>query len=247
MPGFCFKNSIARTHKATHTVVFSVVLFGALGCVRAVWAEPLDPFVADDYIRYVQAELGSTSVKPVSPTATAPRLTASESVYNFGLVIQRAEQPGSFQYGWEGGIRVGYGSNRSMFVHLAGSGSSVQVQSDLWMADITFGAFGSVRVVDRLRFYISAGPSVYWGRASGASQDATVAQAGGTAVTIDLTENGDDLGAAWYVRAGAEVMFSANTHVGVSVRQLDARLDFGRRGRVHVDEPAYFLTLGYVY
>lgn len=225
----------------------AIVLVGMLGFTSLLWAEVHDPFVSDDYIRYVQAELGSVSVEPVSPAGTAPRLTASESVYNFGLVIQRTEQPGPVQYGWEGGIRVGYGSNRSMFVRLGGSGSSVQVRSDLWTADITFGAFASVRAADRLRVYISAGPSVYWGRASGANQDTTVAQAGGTAVIIDLTENGDDLGAAWYARAGAEWMFSPSTHVGVSVRQMDARLDFGRRGRVHMDEPSYLLTLGYVY
>ena len=237
MQGFSF------TSKAARAVTCTAVLYLS----ASAWAGAHAPFVSDNYIRYVQAELGRVSVEPVSPSGTAPRFTASESVYNFGLVIQRAEQPGPVQYGWEGGIRVGYGSNRSMFVHLAGSGSSVQVRSDLWTADITFGAFASVRVADRLRVYISAGPSVYWGRASGAGQDTTVAQAGGTAVTIDLSENGDDLGAAWYARAGAEWMFTPNTHVGVSVRKMDARLDFGRRGRVYIDEPSYLLTLGYVY
>lgn len=203
------------------------------------------PLIDDNYLRYVQAELGKASVKPVNPAGTAPTLTASESVYSFGLVVQRTAQPGPFQYGWEGGVRVGYGSNRSMFVHLAGTGSSLQIRSDLWTADLTFGAFASVRAADRLRFYVSAGPSLYWGRASGADQDTT--EADGRAVTIDLTENGDDLGAAWYARAGAEWMFSPNTHVGVSVRKMDARLDFGRRGRIRIDEPSYLLTLGYVY
>ncbi|MDQ2075857.1 hypothetical protein [Marinimicrobium sp. ABcell2] len=206
-----------------------------------------DPFASPDQRRYVQAELGSVPVEPVHPTGTEPAATASASVRTFGLVLQRAEQSGQFQYGLEGGIRAGYGSNREMFVRLAGTGSSVKVRSDLWMGDLTFGGFFSIRAAERLRFYVSSGPALYWGRASGGDRDTSVAQANGPAVVIDLTENGDDLGVAWYARAGVEWMFSPRTHIGVSVRKMDARMDFGSRGRVHMDEPSYLVTLGYVY
>jgi hypothetical protein len=225
----------------------TIPVFLALWLSPQAWADFWDPYAPDDKTRYVQAELGSVPVEPVNPAGTEPEATASASVHTFGLVLQRAEQTGQFQYGLEGGIRLGYGSNRSMFVRLAGTGSSVEVRSDLWTGDFTFGGFFSVSVADRLRFYASSGPALYWGRASGGDRDTSVAQANGPAVTIDLTDNGDDLGVAWYARAGAEWMFSPSTHIGFSVRKLDARLDFGSRGRVHMDEPSYLVTLGYVY
>lgn len=238
-----FENTVINTHKLGYIAfVLAMLSFTSL-----TWADVHDPLDADPYVRYVQGELGRVSVEPMSPAGSVPQSTASESVYSFGLVIQRAERPGTFQYGWEGGVRLGYGSNRSMFVYLADTGSSVGVKSDLWTADVTFGGFASASLANRVRFYVSAGPVVYWGRASGADQDTTVAQGEGTAVTIDLTDSGDDVGATWYARAGAEWMFSPNIHVGVSVRKVDARLDFGQRGRVHMDEPSYLLTLGYVY
>lgn len=242
MLGFSCTMRAVRVSVHAGALVLSLLVWNA-----PTWASDQDPFDSGDYIRYVQAELGSAPIEPVNPKNTAPEFTASESVYSFGLVVQRAQQPGPVQYGLEGGMRVGYGNNRRMFVHLAGSGSSMQVRSDLWTADLTFGAFFSLSVAERIRFYLSAGPALYWGRASGVDRDTQAAQEGRTAVIIDLSDNGDDVGVAWYARAGAAWMFSPNTHIGVSVRKMDARLDFGRRGRVHMDEHSWLLTLGYVY
>lgn len=241
------RQTVANGH--LRKVLIAIFLIGVLAAFgNTARADPWPSSQSSGRQYYVQALLGSVPVDTVTPAGTSPSRVQSESVHTLGLAVQRANQFGRTQYGVEWGARLGYGSNRDLFVRVAGSSSSVQIQSDLWTGDLSLGGFASFRPSPRSRLYLSSGPVLYWGRLSGDDEpDDSDDPAEGSGVVLDLTDDGDDLDVTWYARAGVEFTLTPRVNLGLSVRQMDGRLYFGDRGRIRMDGPSYLLTLGYDY
>lgn len=198
--------------------------------------------------RYVQATVGifDTYSRGRETEASTPVTDGERSFDTFGFVSQLASERGDFQYGMEVGAQVGLNSNSGYRLFLAGRNSQVRISSEQWLGDFSLGGFVSLRPVDWLRVYASAGPALYWGRVG--SPDYYYDDASdGNRLSVDLTGEEWDLTLAPYARFGLEVTINRKINLGISVRRLQGELDFDRWGRTELNEPAYMLTIGYHY
>lgn len=169
---------------------------------------------------------------------------------SLGFTLQTPMNHGKIQYGWEGGATLAYERNTTFFLQIDGGASgSVSIDSDLWTGDFSAGGFISAMPVDWLRFYLSAGPQLYWGLVKSDSDEVEIEpyeqNSNGSTIVIDTSRDDSDFGAGLYARAGVDLMLPNGLIVGASVRQTTTELDFSGHGGVNLQEPLYQLTLGH--
>jgi hypothetical protein len=168
-----------------------------------------------------------------------------DAIRHIGFAVQRTYQSGVLEFGIEGAAFVGYDSDRKLFVRLGSESSVVDIDSSLWTGDFSAGTFIGLKPRPWLRFFIAAGPSIYWGQLSH-SDDADDQDGDSTSgrLVIDTRSDDHDIGVALYGRAGVEFIFDNGFVLGASVRKVNTHLDFGRNGRVDIDQPQYSVVIG---
>jgi hypothetical protein len=201
--------------------------------------------------RYAQVLLGSQRVDQSwflhEDQGSFQRMDV-RSIHSLGYFAQLPVEDGWYQYGIEWGGHLGYDSRRSLVVALSGDESFIRINSRLWTGDFSAGGFVSIRPVDGLRFYASAGPLVNWAQLR-RRDDYAQSQLNNDAVTsgsyvIDTRRYRYDLGAAFYGRVGVELMPVPGFTIGLSARRTTTELDFGQSGYVDLGRVNYMLTLG---
>lgn len=214
-----------------------------------LWAS--GPWYAGTEPEYGQFLIGSHRLDHAwfaTDTADPPQIQPIRSIHTFGYHLQSPQRSGMLEYGLEGGIYLGYDSQRTYRVVLASGQSSVNIRSHFWNGDVSAGVFASINPLPGLRFYTGVGPSLYWGqlrRPEAHTSSNSDTGTGVATIVIDNRRNRYDVGLGLYARAGVEVLFANGTSLGFAVRQLDATLGFGVSGRVRLREPQYLLTVGY--
>ena len=237
-------------------VATKVALMCALGGINNTLADTLDDAAAGPLKRYAQFMIGDMSLKDswrLYDDAGNEYQAVIDGLHMFSFTLQEPRNFGRWQYGFEGGVSLGYDNERKLFVLVHGNGVGISIDSTLWTGDFSAGAFLSVKPTRWLRAYAAVGPSLYWGRFdaddNGAENDvnATNSSVIDSDVIIDTRDNDYDLGVAVYGRLGLDIIFNNGFVLGVSVRQSSATLDFDANGEVDLNQPQYVINLGHYF
>ncbi len=170
-----------------------------------------------------------------------------------GASLQRSEVAGWLQYGLEGALQTSYENNTKWFFRFDDQGATlaIAVDSDLWLTDVSMGAFAAVQPLPWLRAYASAGPAIYWGHLRHRDAAADPGSSGATIILgdlmVDTRTSNNRFDFALYGRAGVDLVFPRGVTLGLGLRQSNAQLDFGSRGRIRLSEPQLLINLGAVY
>ena len=123
------------------------------------------------------------------------------------------------EVGYEAGFSLGWQSDRNAIVIDTGT-VLITADNDLRLFDISGGLFVATTIFDRLRLYGGAGPLAQFGRVDlelgqDINGDGSVAESG--------------FGVGYYARTGIDLALAGSTSVGIVVRWVDSKLDFGSR------------------
>lgn len=175
-----------------------------------------------------------------------------DKLRSLGFTLQTPMNQGKLQYGWEGGASLAYERNTTFFLYVDGGATgSISVDSDLWTGDLSAGGFISLAPTDWLRFYLSAGPQLYWGLVKSKDDEPEIEPYtqqnpnNNATIIIDTSNDDSDFGVGLYGRAGVDLILSNGFIIGASVRQTTTDLDFSAHGDVDLQQPLYQLTLGH--
>lgn len=174
-----------------------------------------------------------------------------DKLRSLNFTIQTPMNHGKLQYGWEAGASLAYERNTTLFLKVDGGATgSVSVDSDLWTGDFSAGGFISLAPTNWLRFYVSAGPQLYWGLVKSDDEVEVEPYSPGApnntaTITIETSKDNSDFGAGLYARTGIDLIFPNGFILGASVRQTTTELDLSGHGDVDLQEPLYQLTLGH--
>jgi hypothetical protein len=205
---------------------------------------------AQDFLdrpHYAQLWIGNQSVDQawsLTDSDGADYLANLDKVRRLGFSFQAPYGKKTVEYGWDVSGSLGYEKGPKLFFLIDDQHSDIALRFDgaLWLANIDWGGFVSARPVSWLRFYASAGPSLYYGQFR--LEDSQASTTGSNSVVIDTRTSDNHLGVAAYGRLGFELIFSRDFTLGISARYSNVRYDFGNSGELDLTEPQFFLTLG---
>lgn len=219
-------------------ILFCFMLLSASVC----YAEPIG--------RYLQGMVGTLNgdkVWQVDDSTTGEPLVADlgDLLYGGGA-IQSNFSDTAIEYGYESGGLVSFKNNTSYFVAVGDNGGTVlaELDNEFWQLDIHMGAYAGLRIGEHIRLYGTAGPAVLIGSLSIEDDEES---ASSQAIIISSKNRQTKAALGFYGKLGLELMFGDGITVGASVRQVNAKLDFGDAGEMTFDHPQYFITVGKMY
>lgn len=137
----------------------------------------------------------------------------------------------AIDWGFEGMLAFAGRANASAF-YFGGGGAAIAINVDLLIFDLYGGLFVSKFLGDKLRIYGAAGPLMEW---ANYDQNAT---------NVNDSGNGNGFGFGGYARAGAELVISRGTMVGLAGRWSDATIDLsGGMGDLDLSGTQVVLTV----
>ena len=138
-----------------------------------------------------------------------------------GMTFQHPFGGESTQFGIDGSFLFGWRSDDTKV--RAGNGQvAISIDSSLWLADLSVGAYVTHTFSDRWRLYVAAGPAIVFGDYSEDTDEENEQSGDHTKATNSESEFG--IGA--YVRGGFDYLFAPNAYVGVCVRGLKTNIEF---------------------
>lgn len=182
-----------------HTPVFVQALVGAA------------QFSEDD-MTFAETSADDGSTSDSNDLSTMPYL---------GMAFQRPFSGKNTQIGLDGSLLFGWRSKDTNI--RGGSGRlAVNIDSSLWLVDLSAGLYVKHTFGNRWRTYIAAGPAVVFGEYSedvdeNDSQDETNEQ-------YEKSDSVFGIGA--YARGGFDYLFGSNAYIGVCLRGVKTNIEF---------------------
>ncbi|BFM12825.1 hypothetical protein R50072_29780 [Simiduia litorea] len=218
-----------------------VVLSAALLCAALCHAEPSE--------RYLQGMVGwlqADDVWQIDADSSGQPLAADlgDLLYGGGAVQMNFGNT-ALEYGYETGGLVSF-KNDARYVAAAGdNGGAVgaKIDNEFWLVDLYMGAYTGIHLGDHLRFYVSVGPALLIGSLDvDDSEPVSIPQSGTVVVSSAGRHTKGALG--FYGKLGVDILFDSGITLGASLRQVNAKLDFGAAGEMQFNDPQYFITVG---
>lgn len=179
--------------------------------------------------RLVQGMLGITDADSVDVELDGPtdeiRDDGTDTFGMIGGAWQQALRAGAVDVGYEFGFTASFDSGRGA-VAVNNGALLVASEIDALFIDGFVGVYLGARLGDRVRLYGGAGPVLQYGEIKVDYVDQ--ANAG-----VRVDDSG--FGGGVYARAGIEYRMPNGTLVGLGVRRLDSRVDFGSGGFDEID------------
>lgn len=173
-----------------------------------------------------------------------------DSIPYLGAAAQVIWKDDVIGYGWEGGGFFSW-QNDSVSYYASGGGDGgsvrISVDNDYWSFETFMGLYASLKPIDRLRFYVGAGPLFLFATAkvdNVAEQAPEPTSFEGTTINIDADNYHSDFTVGAYARAGFEFQLLDNYWMGGSVRHMKADVNLSKSvGQFDIDGDIYFLTV----
>ena len=116
----------------------------------------------------------------------------------------------------------------------------VDVDSDLFLAELHLGGYVRGRLHERVTTYAATGPMVMYGSHDINDDNVHVSPLG----TVVITESdSSDINIGYYARAGIDFEFQQNQFMGLGIRYMSTELDFDKTvGSLDIKGAQYVLT-----
>ncbi|MDN3640925.1 hypothetical protein QWY82_19155 [Simiduia curdlanivorans] len=222
-------------------VKVSVVFSTALLCAGLCQAEPNE--------RYLQGVVGWLQAEDVwqidEDTSGEPLAADLGDLLYGGGAVQMNFGDAALEYGYETGGLVSFKNDTSYVAAAGNNGGAVaaKIDNEFWLVDLYMGAYTGIHLGDHLRFYASAGPALLIGSLDvDDSEPVPTPQSGTVVVSSAGRHTKGALG--FYGKLGVDILFDSDITLGASLRQLNAKLDFGDAGEMQFNHPQYFITVG---
>jgi len=175
----------------------------------------------------IQGLIGAAKYRADSLTFVVPAESPAEGTKEedlntmpcLGVTGQYSLAGGKSQFGAEAGAFFSWRS-RDTDVFISSRGTAVNIDSNLWLMDLSVGLYVSQMVGSRWRVYLGAGPAMVFGEYKEDGDDS------GEEDTGSSHKSDSEFGVGGYARAGIEYQYLPGALVGVSVRGLTTNLKF---------------------
>jgi len=138
-----------------------------------------------------------------------------------GMTFQHPFGGENTQFGIDGSVLFGWRSE-NIRVRASNSQIAISIDSSLWLADLSVGAYVTHTFNDRWRLYAAAGPAVVFGDYS-EDTDEENNQSGDHTLS---NRSDSEFGVGAYVRGGFDYLFAPNAYIGLCVRGLKTNIEF---------------------
>jgi hypothetical protein len=191
------------------------------------------PATAEDGLRlaYFQGLVGAagfdedqlTFAEPAPNDPGADSTNDLSTMPYLGIAGQFPLGRGETHVGIDASLLVGWRSDDTSVS--AGNGQArIEIDSDLWLADVAIGLYAQTILGERWRLYGAAGPMLLFGEYSDdtTEEDLTV-----TPTTETEDSNSDSaFGVGGYAKLGLEYRLSGDAFMGIAVRGITTNLEF---------------------
>lgn len=175
-----------------------------------------------------------------------------DSIPYLGAAAQVIWNDGVIGYGWEGGGFFSW-KNQSVSYYGTSGGDGTTIRIDIdnsyWSIETFMGLYGSFKPIDRLRFYIGAGPLFLFATTKVDNHEENeeppqATSSSGSTIVIDTNSYHSDFTFGAYARAGFDIYLQDNMWIGFSARHMEASVNLNKTiGKFDIDGEVYFLTL----
>ena len=199
---------------------------------------------------YIQLLLGELKLNDETVSITRDDIDfegAIDSLPYVGGAVQMPIKDDVIGYGWEGGGFISWENNKVDYYASSGSNGGtigIRVDNAFWSFETFLGFYGSVKPLERLRFYASAGPLFMFAQAESDDIDEEVTVDGSSVQVYQGSKTDSDFVLGWYSRIGADIRLNQQTWVGISVRHMDADVDLSKAaGQFDINGELYLLSI----
>lgn len=163
-----------------------------------------------------------------------------------GIFSQLLYKEGTLQWGLDSGFLMGWQNERTSF-YASNNQIIITLENELLLFDISMGGFVGLKLGEKLRLFVAAGPQLLIGSVD-IDDEHSPEETSSQSTTIVIQESDIDFGWGFYGRAGLQWFYQADSAFGLSYRYYDNALNFEDSfGKVDMKADQYFITFSKFY
>lgn len=168
----------------------------------------------EERLTFAEQTPGDPSTVSANDLSTMPYL---------GIAGQYALSGGESHFGIDASLFFGWRSDDSS-IGVGNGQARVEIDSDLWLADLAIGLYAQTILGSRWRLYGAIGPMILFGEYADDTEEQNLTVTPATVTKTSNSESGFGMGG--YAKLGMEYRLGGDAFMGVAVRGVATNLEF---------------------